>query len=69
MPILITLNASHVYHNALIALIQPNVYHALVFKAHKTQDYKINYANVQYTAITMLCQHIKIANHVLLIPV
>ncbi len=63
------MNAKLVYLNALIAQIQPNVYHALVSKAHKTQDYKINYANVQYRAITMLCQHIKIANRVLLILV
>jgi hypothetical protein len=51
------------------ALIQHIVYHALVFKVPKTQDCKINYATVQYTAITMLYQHIKIANRVLLIPV
>jgi hypothetical protein len=67
-PVLITLNANPVHHNALFAQIHHTVYHALEFRILTTQDYKINYATVQYTAITMLYQLIKIANRVLLIP-
>ncbi len=48
----------------LHALTQHIVYHALEYKVPKTQDYKINYATVQYKAISMLCQNIKIADHV-----
>jgi hypothetical protein len=51
------------------ALTQHIVYHVLEFKVPKAQDYKINFATVQYMAITMLCRHIKIANRVLLTPV
>ncbi len=51
------------------ALTQHIVCHALEFKVPKIQDYKINYATVQCMAITMLCQHIKIASRVLLMPV
>ncbi len=51
------------------AQIQNIVCPALEFRILATQGYKINYAAVQYKVITMLCHHIKIANHVYLIPV
>jgi hypothetical protein len=44
------------------AQIQHTVCLALEFRTLTTQDYKISYAAVQCTAITMLCQNIKIAN-------
>jgi hypothetical protein len=44
------------------AQIQHTVCHVLVFKILITLDYKISYATVQCTAITMLCQNIKIVN-------